>query len=402
MRCNCSPPGNLGSRLPILSGWRTVTLPLLQFLLEVRAVTVRWALLFFFCLGSASAGNSEFRYLHRSSKGLMMGDAYTTLALDSSALFYNPALAARNDLAAIYPLPMDMGLFHLLDEKDRFDNADTNEVSDFVDAIIGLPIHFRAGLVPTIKFGGFTFSSFAVADTHLIVRDRIHPVGDFYYRYDRGFALGFGWMPFGSSRSGGPSLALGASLKYIHRDAIINQYDIFSKTFADLISSDSRGLDGIKNSLGLTKGKGWGADLGVDWRYKWGPSTLALGFSAMDVLDTKIKTYRGSGPMPDQPMALSFGSSFSQVLNSLADWTVSFDLHPLGERIKLKEKAHLGFQMGIPLVDFFVGYNNDCRSYGVAFDLFPFEFAVGVYERMFGRDKKRSLTAHFSLFDTSF
>ena len=362
---------------------------------------VRWALLLLLFAFSTGAWSNRSPYLYRSSKALMMGDAYTTLATGGSTLFYNPALSMRGAPFSLYPLPVDMSLFHILDEKDRFDSADTNEVSDFANAIIGLPIHFKGAFVPSLKFANFTFTSFMMANGDITIRDRIHPVTDFYYQSDRGFSLGFAWMVFGSKKRG-PSLSAGASVKHIRRDAIIKQYDLFGKTFSDLISSSSTSLDGFKRTLGQTRGKGWGMDLGVDWRHRRRNSTWALGFSAMDVFDTKIKTYEGTGPMPAQPMSLNFGTSFSQDLVGLMDWTVSFDLHPLGEKIKLKEKAHFGVRLGVPFIDLYVGNNGGGKSYGASFSIFPIELALGVYEKKRGEEKKKRLIAYFSLLDIDF
>ena len=46
---------------------------------------------------SAPLVKAEFKYLDRSEEGLLMGDAYTTLADDESVLFYNPAALGRNE-----------------------------------------------------------------------------------------------------------------------------------------------------------------------------------------------------------------------------------------------------------------------------------------------------------------
>ena len=103
-------------------------------------------------LVGVNAWGGDFHYFYRSPKGLLMGDAYTTLATGPSTLFYNPALAVRNNLFAIYPLPLSVGVFDIIDEKDRLNDIDTEETSDFADAVIKFPLHVGASLTPTIKF----------------------------------------------------------------------------------------------------------------------------------------------------------------------------------------------------------------------------------------------------------
>ena len=149
-----------------------------------------------------NAWPSGFKHLHRSSKALMMGDAYTTLATEAATLFYNPALAARSGDFGIYPLPVDIQLTDFTKEKERFDNIDTEKIEEFADSLIGFPVHGAFGIIPTLKFKWLTFTPFVTGSIDLIIRDQVHPVLDLDYRYDRGFSLGLGFIPYGNSKRG--------------------------------------------------------------------------------------------------------------------------------------------------------------------------------------------------------
>ena len=131
-------------------------------------------------------------------------------------------------------------------------------------------------------------------------------------------------------------------------------YDAFGVTVADIISTGSTELDEIKDIVGYSMGTAWGGDLGVDWRYQSKNSIFAVGFSALDITNTE---FEGEEKVSDQKMSLNFGTSLTVKPNRWVDGTVSFDLHPMGEDIDFIEKVHVGIRLGIPLLDFYAGYN---------------------------------------------
>ena len=361
----------------------------------MEARNVRWILILWVGM---NAWCGEFRYLHRSSKALMMGDAYTTLATEAATLFYNPALAARSGDFGIYPLPVDIQITDITREKERFDNADTSNIEEFANTFIGFPVHLAFGTIPTIKFKWLTFTPFATGSADIIIRDRVHPVVDLDYKYDKGFSLGLGFIPYGNSEKG-ESLAIGASIKHIKREGLTAFYDVFGVTIADIISSGSTELSELKDALGYSTGTGWGGDLGVDWRYQSKSSTFAVGFSALDITDTEFKS---KGSLPDQKMSLNFGTSVTTKYNRWMNGTISFDLHPLSNDIDFTQKVHAGIRLGIPLFDFYAGYNGGQGSYGVVFSFLFLEAALGVYEKKIRQMKRRYLAAHVSLFNFAF
>lgn len=345
-----------------------------------------------------SSFSYEFNYLARSPEGLLMGDAYTTLATGAFSLFYNPALAARNKLFAFYPIPVSLGATDFVTETDKFDDLDTDETSTLADAVIGTPLHANAGIFPTIKLGWFTFTPFANATTNAVIYDNVHPVIDIDYRLDRGFATGLGY----ERSKGNGSWAFGVATKYINRRGIFGQFDVFGKEFSDVVSSDGSEIDAITEGLGYTEGKGWGFDAGVDYRYTKGPGTWALGFSALDIGNTTLTKTSGDGELPDQFMSLNLGTSFS-FDTPLLSWTLSADLHPINANIDTLQKLHLGAKVGIPLLDVMVGYNGGYLSYGAGVRLFPFRLYLGFYDKEVGENvgdlRSDRLVAYISLLD---
>ena len=354
-----------------------------------------------FFLAQGRAWGGEFRYLHRSFKGILMGDAYTTLADGPSTLFYNPALAARNQLFSLYPLPVGGETFNLIEKKGILEDLNTDDPTEFVNEAIGTPLFLKASILPTLQFASFTLTPFYSMSGNFIVRDKVHPVLDVNYQYDRGIVFGFGFIPFGHPEKG-ESLALGFAAKYIKREGIFQQYDIFGPTISNLISSGDLNFSTIRKTFDRRKGSGMGFDVGLDWRHKTPFSVLALGVSVLDTFDTDIKVKSGEGSLPDQEMVVSAGSSFSYKISSLADLTFSLDLHPIIPDMKYSDHIHGGVRLGIPFLDLYMGSNGGLFSYGLTCELYFMELTVGRYRKVVNDQKLDHLLAYMSILDFKF
>ena len=314
------------------------------------------ALIFLILLGGADVALAR-KYLHRSSKGLMMGDAYLTLAEGSNTLFYNPAMAVRNNLFAIYLLPIDGGLINILEESSRFKmirEGGGGSLQGFTDAFIGYPLDIRGGIVPTIKFGWFTLSLFNTVSAELVIHDQTHPVLWADAAHDQGFALGFGIIPYGHGGRG-QSLAVGVSVKSIKRKFIRGDYDVFGTTFVDLLDSGNLSLNKLQDLLGYSSGEGVGFDFGFDWRYKTPQRVLAFGASVLDILDTKIDRTEGKKLDLNQPMAVNLGSSYSHRWGRSVDLTLALDFQSVLVKGPLKEKLRSGITPRYSLIRLYGG-----------------------------------------------
>ena len=342
-----------------------------------------------------------FNYLYQSSKGLMMGEAYTTLADGVAALFYNPALIARNSILIFRPMPFDFQTFDILDNRDMLDELDTKDIANFADQVIGKSLHVSTSFLPSLQFSLLSFTYFNSIKSNIIIRDRVHPILDLDYRWDSGLAMGAGFVPYGNPQKGA-SLAVGVGFKQISRESIHGQYDVFGPTIADLIFSGTDKLQDFRNALGYAKGKGQGFDLGADWRYHTSSDMIALGVSILDIFNTNMRVFEGTGSVPRQDMLIRAGGSFSHRFSFLADLTASFDIHPIRRSGGIREKVHAGLRIGLPLLDFYLGSNKGKFSYGVTCDLYFMELGVGYYEVDVGGMESNRLIAYLSLLDFEF
>lgn len=108
----------------------------------------------------------EFRYLARSPRALLMGDAFTAVADDEYTLFYNPAAMGRHNGIHVTPINPRIELPDVLSKNvTRMKFSIDGKYKDWpkepvgiVDRILGTPLHLGASIAPTIKFENFAFT----------------------------------------------------------------------------------------------------------------------------------------------------------------------------------------------------------------------------------------------------
>ncbi|MBF0207390.1 MAG: hypothetical protein HQK53_10925 [Oligoflexia bacterium] len=343
------------------------------------------------CVQLATA--KEVRYLHRSPKGLMMGDAFTAVADDEYTLFYNPAALGRHRGVSAYFINPDVSVTNVLDEMDRFKNFPQDDPVGIAERVIGLPLHLHLAGTPGFKLASFGMSFFANFTTNISLKNYIHPAVDVDYRYDRGFVIGYaytlgsGFKPkregrrkkSSKSSSAGKNVSLGLAVKHMNRQGIDNSFDLFGAELLNIIS-EGKGKDfnQIRNDLGYSKGSAWGVDSGVEFSWTSGRSQFNLGVAAQDIGNTTFEHDEGTERVPTQDMLLSIGTSFRQDF-ALLDYTLSLDVHPINQDIDYLRRMHVGFELGIPFVSLLLGWNGGYVSYGVQLELWPIKILAGFY-----------------------
>ncbi|MBC7713562.1 MAG: hypothetical protein H7177_09490 [Rhizobacter sp.] len=374
-------------------------------------------LILFILLFSAAAGAQEVGYVGRSPKALLMGDAYTAIADDEYTLFYNPAALGKNKGVSLTPLDPSIGATNVLGDTDRFKNFPKADPAGIAAKILNYPVSLQASVFPGLKMASFGFNLFASSKTNLILRNAIHPVLDVDYRYDKGFITGFAWNVGSGAFSSrikktsktkvttGQRLSIGAAFKFINREGMQDHYDLFGTSLLNKINSGATDLTSLKQALGYSKGKAYGADVGAEYAISSGNNVLTSGISILDVGGTRFRRTEGTGDIPVQEMSINTGVAFKQDFG-LFDYTLSADLRPLNQPIDFSRKFHLGAEFAIPLITVYAGWSEGYVSYGASVKLWPVKLTAGFYGveigSKFREQEAKRFIVYLSLFDFSF
>lgn len=377
---------------------------------------MKLCLFLFLFLFSASSVAGEFNYLSRSPRGLLLGDAFTAIADDEYALFYNPASLGRHSGVSLNPINAAFGITNIVEEQDRFENFPKKDEAAIADRILGLPIYARAGTYPGLKMQHFGLSLFADSKTSLILRNAIHPQLDINYKYDRGFATGAAFN-FGSGASfkkgkkndrgaiqAGKRLSIGLGLKHVRRESIDGTFSLMGTTLLRRISSGVSDVNDLKTAFGAVDGEGWGIDLGMEFSTASGNSLFTAGLVATDIGDIHFRKTEGTGKVPKQYMNVSSGVAFKQDFK-IIDYTLSADVHPLNTEMDLLQRFHFGAELGIPFVTVHSGWNGGYLSYGATVKFWPIKLTAGFYGIEVGtqykQEEAKRIIIYLSLFDFS-
>lgn len=370
--------------------------------------------LFLIAFISLGVGASEVRYLARSPRALLMGDAYTAVADDEYTLFYNPAALSRHGNFSISPLNPTIATTNALDEVDRFKDFPKGEVSKIQDRLLGFPVYVRLGATPTVKLGGFALSGIFNNTTSMVLRNKIYPELDINYRYDKGFVAGYAHS-FGHGQSGtkhggkfrpGMRTSFGVAVKHISREGLSGQFDLYGTRLLNIIESGADDINVIKEQLGYSSGSAWGWDFGFEHEWVRQGYSLTTSLSVLDIADTKFKKEKGEREIDAQEMMINWGVAFGQRFGPLFSYKLSFDLHPLTENMEFARKVHLGSEINIMMFSLLFGWNGGYASYGAGVDLGIVRLLAGFYgaelANKFRQEEGKRAFISLNLLDFSF
>lgn len=335
--------------------------------------------------------------------GMLMGDAYTALADRQHTLYYNPAILGRHSGFSFWPINPVISVTNPMD-KDFEDLQDPGEEpSEISAAFMNKPVHLGLGATPGFKLGRFGISAIVNNQTSLSVMNKVTPMLDIDHRYDRGFIMGYG-IPLRTGRAG--RLSAGFSTKYIQRESIFGEYILTSPAL--LRAFESEDVADVLDSLGKTRGAGWGFDFGLDYIKTSGASSFSAGIALLDVY-TKLHTESNEmrREVQDQPMQVNVGAAWKASLGPGFDFTLSGDVRNLEQQMEFMRRIRLGAEIGLtPALSILGGINANQYSYGVKLNtglisIYGGFFNVDVGEKL-GEQVSKRAGVYLSLFDFTF
>lgn len=256
---------------------------------------------------ATGAAARELPSYFKGVRPLGMGGAFTAVADDESALFYNPAGLDRVQtwrLGVLNPLLEvgEKGADFYQDAQDA-DLDNTSEVTDLLRDYMGQYLHYRAALFPNFVMRHFALGVLAQSSVNVEPHNLAFPEADVDAFATLGAHAGLGYGLWDGK------LLLGVSGKYVKAYRLQEVYDaaeIAADDFQDRIDEDTK------------SGGGFGFDVGAMVVL---PILLepALALTVLNVADTDLGD---AGALPQQ---INVGASVSHEfpwlrMTAAADW----------------------------------------------------------------------------------
>ena len=333
-------------------------------------------ILFIILMSVSGLSAKEYPSFYRGVRPLGMGGAFTAVADDENALYYNPAglseistlqLGILNPLVEASENTMDM-----INDAQDTDFDDTAETVEFLRDYVGEHEHARAALAPYVGFNLFGFGAMvggiAQATIDLEVRNPVWPEAHVDMVADRGLLGGFGAkLPLTGLRAG-------ASLKIISRDSLEEVYtatDIASDDFENQFEDDQKSGSGVALDLGAIYSMPFVSVVDLD-----------VGLSVQNVPSMNM----GDAKDMDTQANLGFAVKKQFLKFSLLGAVDYVDLgNSYDEDNDFGKRLHMGVEFQLPMIlSVRAGLNQGYYTLGATVDVWVFRFDVATYAEEVG------------------
>ena len=338
---------------------------------------VGFAIMALFVLGTGyDIMAKQYPRLYRGIRPLGMGDAFTAVADDENALFYNPAGLSKISsfqIGVLNPLiEVSKKSIDLVQDSEDANLDDTGEVADLLEEYVGEHQHARVSLFPHVGFNvagaGVMIGGLGQGTVDADIRNPVWPEAHVDMIVDYGAIGGFGLeLPLTGLRAG-------VALKFLQRESLSQIYtatDIADPDFGDRLEDD------------LHSGSGFSVDLGVIYELSFVPvfdTNVALvvqNVPEMDMGDAKdIDTQANLG--------LSIEKSFSAFgLVGALDY---IDLTGgIEEDEDIAKRINIGAELRfLKFLSVRAGLNQGYVSAGATLDLWVLKFDFATYSEEIG------------------
>ncbi|MEK6683872.1 MAG: conjugal transfer protein TraF [Nitrospirota bacterium] len=320
----------------------------------------------------------ELPLFYKGLRPLGMGGAFTAVADDENAMFYNPAglnqIEGFGGAEVLDPF-IEVSKNTLDFIKDLQDVSDANTdaeqtalAADLLDEWLGEHLHLRAGVFPNLTFHNFGIGVLGQA----VVDFEVHnPLGSNTLEARGGYDIALvasGAYAFTVREN---PLRIGATAKIIQRQLSDQTY-----TTRQLVEQD-----GFDPTDDLQTGNGFGLDLGAIYSL---PVLLepSFGVSIQNIADTKLGD---AGKLEQQ---LNLGAVIHPPVG-FGKLLVAVDIvdatHQLGKDSDLARRLHAGIEYRLPVVlAIRAGLYQGYPSYGLTADFWFLKLVAAAYTEEIG------------------
>lgn len=313
-------------------------------------------------LEGRSAVAGELRELYRGARAQAMGNAFSALADDEQALFYNPAGLAGNERFTFHYAAIDaVASTDLVGELQNGSRALKNFNSDSVNQFLGKNLSTQAQFASIFQARNFAAGFLVDEQVSLRSQNKVFPQIDVGYQTTNGFQAGFGIPLTKASRRAKNEFRLGVGVKYLFRRGGVRSLSVVETMNID--------KDLIKSKTG-NFGSGIGADLGFQHITRFSPRfKLSSAIVYTDIGDVTFSSNTGATAIPDKVKGnLTFGLAAQYELKSMRV-AFTYDLRHVTDNTDWRKKMHLGLEVALPVISLYGGLNQVNFTYGASCDI---------------------------------
>jgi hypothetical protein len=308
----------------------------------------------------------EFHELYRGGRAQAMANAFTAVADDEQAIFYNPAgLAGIPRLRFNYFVEdVEVSTDSILKMSDNI-SAFKDFTPEKLNVLMGQNLYIRSQFTPSFVMPNFGFAVIVDDQFAINLKNQAMPQMLLGYQMTNGFQAATGFSLLGTQRRAKDDLRLGFAGKMLWRRG---GYHLLS--LAEILSLD-------QSLLGEQAGdyeRGMGIDMGLQYlRTLNDRLTLSFGSNFQNIGDITF------GPKGDSLKGNLSAGVAATYKHKLLKAILSYEYRHLLDDADWRKKMHLGTEIGLPIVSLYGGLNQTHLVYGVSADVWYVKATVLSY-----------------------
>jgi hypothetical protein len=291
----------------------------------------------------------------RGTRAQGMGGAFTAVADDEQAVFYNPAGLAGVKKLRLNVLAVDADVSsEMIFSAPTVIDAFKDFTPSSINSLMGKNVYGRGTVSPSVIMPNFGISLLVDSQVAMNLRNQALPDVAVGYQFTNGVQVAGGFSVLGR-KSKKNDLRIGLAGKVLWRRGGYNKVPLVK-----LMNLTSNSLVEMAGSFGM----GYGVDIGTQFIRKVN-DRLSLSFAATgrDLNDTKF-----SSEADKIDMNFSLGVAATYEMERLRI-IMAYDHRNLFNEIDPRKRSHFGMEFKFPIVSVLWGLHQMYLTYGAGVDL---------------------------------
>lgn len=293
--------------------------------------------------------------LYRDPRAQAMGNAFTAVADDGAALFYNPAGLAgiTSSTAQIATVNAEVAGSTVTSIQSTISTM-KNINSNSLEALMGKDLYVGASLAPVYSAPNFAIGIISDQQLAFVTRNQALPQITLGYQTTNGVAFGYGTTVNPSNKETEIRVGIGGDLLWRRG----GYYDV---PLTELVNISETTLKNMIGNFGMGVGVNLGTQIveHVSDRFQ-----LMTGMAYNQIGGVSFGD-SGAAPLPGD---LSVGVAARYKLTG-AGVTVSADYRNINVSTDWRMRTHLGTELALPLISLYAGLSQMYFCYGASFDI---------------------------------